>query len=126
MSESRDGIGYDLKTERLLLREMKQADFPALCRMLQDPEIMYAYAHAFEDWEIQNWLDRQLIRYREDGFALWAVIRSDTGEMIGQCGLTWQDCNGRRALEVGYLLKKGSLAPMLCNRSDQGLQRVCL
>lgn len=95
-----------LETERLLLREMKQDDFPALCRMLQDPEVMYAYAHAFEDWEVQDWLDRQLARYREDGFGLWAMIRRNTGEMIGQCGLTWQDCNGRRVLEIGYLLEK--------------------
>ena len=29
-----------METERLLLREMTDADLPALCRMLQDEEVM--------------------------------------------------------------------------------------
>ena len=95
-----------LETERLILRQMTQEDYPALCRMLQDPLCMYAYEHAFSDEEAQAWLDRQLTRYREDGFGLWAMVRKDTGEMIGQCGLTWQDAGGEQVLEVGYLLQR--------------------
>ena len=49
-----------LETERLILRKMTQEDYPALCRMLQDPLCMYAYAHAFSDEEAQQWLDKQL------------------------------------------------------------------
>ena len=37
-----------LETERLLLREMTTADFEPLCGILQDPEVMYAYEHAFQ------------------------------------------------------------------------------
>ena len=36
-----------LETDRLILREMTDRDFPALCRMLQDRSVMYAYEHAF-------------------------------------------------------------------------------
>lgn len=32
-----------LETERLYLREMNQADFKSLCKILQDKEAMYAY-----------------------------------------------------------------------------------
>lgn len=71
-----------LQTERLLLREMTQEDFPALCRILQDEQTMYAYEGAFSDSEAQVWLDRQLERYRQLGFGLWAVILKQTGEMI--------------------------------------------
>ena len=67
-----------LETQRLILRKMTQEDYPALCRMLQDPLCMYAYEHAFSDEEAQQWLDRQLTRYREDGFGLWAMVRKDT------------------------------------------------
>ena len=45
-----------LQTERLLLREMTQEDFPALCRILQDEQTMYAYEGAFSDSEAQVWL----------------------------------------------------------------------
>mgnify|MGYP003254218861 FL=1 len=48
----------------------------------------------------------QLNRYENDGFGLWAVVLEETGEVIGQCGLTMQDLNGEQVLEVGYLLAK--------------------
>lgn len=98
-----------LETRRLRLREMTSADFPALCRILQDPEVMYAYAHAFPDWEAWDWLERQMERYRRDGFGLWAVVEKSTGEMVGQCGLSWQALgDGRQVPEVGYLLRRAA------------------
>lgn len=97
-----------LETKRLCLREMTQADYNSLCKILQDPDVMYAYEHAFSDAEAQEWLDRQIRRYHEYGhrFGLWAVILKENGEMIGQCGLTMQDCDSRQVLEVGYLFQK--------------------
>lgn len=95
-----------LETERLYLREMNQSDYEALSKILQDQETMYAYEGAFSDEETQEWLDRQIGRYREYGFGLWAVVLKETGKMIGQCGLTVQTWNDRQVLEVGYLLQK--------------------
>lgn len=95
-----------LETKRLYLREMKQMDFSSLCKILQDKDVMYAYEHAFDDVEVQEWLDKQITRYNHYGFGLWAVILKETDEMIGQCGLTMQDCNNRQVLEVGYLFQK--------------------
>lgn len=96
-----------LETPRLSLRCLTDRDYPALCRvMLQGPEVMYAYAHAFSDEEAWEWLHRQQVRYREDGFGLWAVLLRATGQLIGQCGVTWQEVRGRRVPEVGYLLGK--------------------
>ena len=96
-----------LETPRLCLREMTWDDYPALCRMLKDPDVMYAYEHAFSDEEARAWMEKQLARYREYGFGLWAVILKETKEMIGQCGLTMQDCGREQpVLEIGYLFEK--------------------
>lgn len=95
-----------LETERLSFREMNDGDFADLCQMLQDPVVMTAYEHAFEDEEARRWLENQKRRYREDGFGLWAVLLKETGEMIGQCGLTWQYVGENSVLEIGYLFKK--------------------
>lgn len=47
-------MGFILETERLALRKMTQADFPALCEILQDEQIMYAYEGAFSGEEAQH------------------------------------------------------------------------
>ncbi len=95
-----------LETERLSLREMTQADYPSLCRILQDEQVMYAYEGAFSDAEIQEWLDRQISRYQKWQFGLWAVILKETGELIGQCGLTMQPWKDQEVLEIGYLFQR--------------------
>ena len=95
-----------LETERLSLRELTQDDYPALCRILQDERVMYAYEGAFSDAEVQEWLDRQLARYKKWGFGLWAAVLKETGEVIGQCGLTMQLWKEREVLEIGYLFRR--------------------
>lgn len=95
-----------LETTRLYLREMNQADFTSLCRILKDEETMYAYEGAFNDTEVQEWLDRQLMRYKKWGFGLWAVVLKETEEMIGQCGLTMQPWKDSEQLEIGYLFER--------------------
>lgn len=97
---------FILETERLYLREMEQSDYASLCKIMQDEETMYAYNGTYSGSETQEWLDRQLSRYEKYGFGLWAVVLKGTEEMIGQCGLTMQDWNGREVLEIGYLFQR--------------------
>ena len=98
-----------LETQRLILREMTDEDFPALCRMLRDPEVMYAYAHGFSEEESWDWLRRQQSRYETDGFGLWAMIEKKSGRMIGQCGLTMQAlADGTGGHEVGERVEKAA------------------
>lgn len=98
--------GMILETERLYLREMNQGDYEALCKILKDPDAMYAYEGAFTDGEVKEWLDRQISRYQKWGFGLWAVILKETAEMIGQCGLTMQPWKDGEVLEIGYLFQR--------------------
>ena len=89
-----------LETERLYLREMNQSDFEDLAEILQNPRVMYAYEHDFSDNDVQEWLDRQITRYKKYGFGLWAVILKSTDEMIGQAGLTMQPYKDTEVLEL--------------------------
>lgn len=95
-----------LETERLYLRELEQGDFDALCDILQDAQTMTAYEGAFSDAEVQEWLYRQLARYRQYGFGLWAVMHKEYGALIGQCGLTMQPWKDMEVLEIGYLFNR--------------------
>lgn len=95
------------ETERLIIREMRQSDLDALCKIMCDEEVMRAaYESAFSVEEVQGWLNRHLKRYEDYGFGLWAVVLKETDEMIGQCGLTIQDWNDKEILEIGYLFQK--------------------
>lgn len=95
-----------METDRLYLRELTENDFHDLCEILQDREVMYAYEHAFSDEEVKDWYNKQLERYHEYGYGLWAVIEKQTNELVGQCGLSIQKINEKEYLEIGYLLKK--------------------
>lgn len=96
-----------IETERLVLREMTQADLDALCAILCDGEVMKAaYETPFSREEAQGWLDRHRKRYETLGYGLWAVVLKETGEMIGQCGLTIQHWREQEVLEIGYLFQK--------------------
>ncbi len=108
VSLARQEGSLKLETERLRLRKLEPADFQALCGILRDEEVMYAYEHAFSREEAQAWLDRQLARYETygDAYGLLAVILKETGELIGQCGITMQEWEGRMVPEIGYLFRK--------------------
>jgi len=95
-----------LRTPRLDLREMTEDDLPALRAILQDAETMTAYEGAFDEEMVQAWFHRMRDRYRDDGFGLWAVTLRESGEMIGQCGLTRQHFLDDDVIEVGYLFNR--------------------
>ena len=95
-----------LETSRLYLRELNDDDFDALCKIMQDEKTMYAYEGAFSDDEVQQWLERQYMRYDKYGFGLWAVVLKENNEVIGQCGLTMQPWKDQEVLEVGYLFNR--------------------
>jgi len=91
-------------TNRLVLRQMTVDDLPDLASMLQDAQAMFAYEGPFSDDEVRAWLDRQLANYEQFEYGLWAVTLN--GQMIGQCGITWQTIDGVRRPEIGYHIKR--------------------
>ena len=84
-----------IETNRLLLREMGPEDFDALYAVLADSDIMQHYPYTFDEARVQNWINKNIERYRVFGFGLWAVCLNATGEMIGDCGLTMQRIGGQ-------------------------------
>ena len=94
-----------IETEHLLLREMTEKDFDALYKILADSDIMQHYPYTFDHARVMGWINRNIERYKTCGFGLWAVCLKDTGEMIGDCGLTMQLINGQIKPEIGYHIR---------------------
>ncbi len=95
-----------LKTERLFLRAMTPDDYQALFQVLGDPETMWHYPYTLDGQHVRDWIERNRNRYRKDGFGLWAVCIGESGEMIGDCGLTLQNINGELLPEIGYHIRR--------------------
>ncbi len=96
-----------MESERLYFRKITRNDRSDLCKILQDEKAMYAYEGKFDDEEVDEWIDRQLWRYEnENGMGLYAVILKESNMLIGQCGLTLQDYNGKKVPEIGYLFQR--------------------
>ena len=94
-----------IETERLLLREMRDDDFHALYKVLSNSDVMRHYPYVFDEDRVRGWIERNIQRYRVLGFGLWSVCLKETGEVIGDCGLTIQLINGEIKPEIGYHIR---------------------
>lgn len=90
-----------LETARLTLRAMSPEDAPALFAILGDAETMRWYPRPYTFEEVQEGIARQIARY-DNGSGLLAMILHATGELVGDCGLVWQELDGIAEPEIGY------------------------
>ena len=67
---------------------------------------MQHYPAPFGKEETRRWIRRNIKRYAELGFGLWAVILKETGEFIGDCGITMQNIHGQLLPEIGYHIRR--------------------
>ena len=95
-----------IETERLILREYSQDDFDALYEILSDEQTMKHYPKPYDKKGVQRWIDWSLDNYQKYGFGLWAMILKETGEFIGDCGITLQNIDGEQLPEIGYHVHK--------------------
>lgn len=95
-----------LETRRLFLREQSVDDLNDVMAIMGDRETMRFYPRPFTPLEVEEWIERNVGWYVHRGYGLWAVVHKDTGEFVGQCGLTPQDVEGREEVEVGWHTKR--------------------
>ena len=91
-----------IETSRLILREMSFDDFDSLKAIISDPINMKYYEQPYDDEGVTRWINWNLTNYQTYGFGLWACILKETGEMIGDCGVTMQFINKKIRPEIGY------------------------
>lgn len=93
-----------LQTERLRLRAYISADEADLFDVFADPYARRFYPEMEDRAKVRAWIEWNLRNYDEFGVGLWATELKADGRLIGDCGLTFQDVEGRRELEIGYHL----------------------
>lgn len=81
-------------------------DFDSLFEIVSDPETMQHYPAPFDEERTRGWINWNIENYSKYGFGLWAVVLKDTGEFIGDCGITIQNIDGELLPEIGYHIHK--------------------
>ena len=95
-----------LETPRLILREYTLDDFDGLYAILSDAETMKHYPRPYDEKGTMLWLNWSLDNYNRYGFGLWAIELKESGEFIGDCGITMQNIDGEELPEIGYHIHK--------------------
>jgi RimJ/RimL family protein N-acetyltransferase len=69
---------------------------------------MRHYPAIFTRDQVEGWIDWNLANYERHGYGLWALVLKETGEVIGDCGLTWQRVgySPDRELEAGWHVRR--------------------
>lgn len=99
-------MGYRLETERLRLREYSLDDVSALQEILGDPETMAHYPAPYDAEACRDWIIWNLTNYAQGSRGLLAIELKETGEFIGDCGVTNQKLHGEQIPEIGYHIRK--------------------
>ncbi|WP_278550565.1 GNAT family N-acetyltransferase [Cloacibacillus evryensis] len=123
-----------IETERLIMREITEADFEAASRILGDAGVMYAWEHGFSEEEVRRWIGECIRRYKDDGFSYLAAVEKTSGEIIGFIGPLVETIEGCRHFGVAYILMKerwgmgyateGARASLACAFERLGAERV--
>ena len=95
------------ETARLRLRRLTLADEGDLFEVFADPYAREFYPRMVDSKEVRLWIEWNLRNYETYGFGLWAMELRQSGRLIGDAGLTYQDVGGIRMLEVGYHVVHG-------------------
>jgi RimJ/RimL family protein N-acetyltransferase len=94
--------GPPAPSQRLLFREMTIDDLDAMAALLGDRDVMRYYPRPKDRGEAQAWITWNQGLYHREGFGLWVIALRETGEFVGDCGLTRQEVEGIAEVEVGY------------------------
>jgi RimJ/RimL family protein N-acetyltransferase len=91
-------------TARVRFRPYRPDDADAVAVMFDDDQARRFYPAMGQPGAAARWIQSNLAGYQTAGFGLWVIEHRDTGEFLGDCGLTLQPVDGRRLVEVGYHL----------------------
>jgi len=97
---------FSTQTARLSLRPYQIDDLDQVMRFLGDSETMSFYPSPFSKEKVIELIDRNIGTWRDSGFGLMVVVEKGSAEIVGDCGITLQNIDGRDEHEVGYRLDR--------------------
>lgn len=92
-----------IETKRLTSRKLTKDDIETWLEFLQGEDSLQFLPFSGPTHEdSRKWIEKQMDRYKKNGYGMMALIHKETGEMVGQCGILVQDIEGKIETEVAY------------------------
>lgn len=98
-----ESLPFSIRTRRLWLREFVDADFGVLHALLSCPRVMeFSGSGVLSPSQARERLEGFIASYAAHGFGKWAVVESDSGHVIGYCGVELTVVDGAPVRELGF------------------------
>ena len=112
-----------LETPRLVLRRIEPDDLDALCALYRDPEVRrYIPEGVLGREETREEMAWHLHGHRDDpDLGLWATIERASGAFLGRCWLLPWDVEGRREVELAYLIDRARWGEGFATEAARGI-----
>ena len=72
----------------------------------------------------RDWIERQLLRYKESGLGMLAVIETNSNQLIGLAGIIPRDFEGLTLYEIGYSLLQSHWGKGYASEAAQHFRKV--
>ena len=93
------------ETRRLILREWADTEAEILHGIIGDPETMAHWPAPLTFRDAVDWIARSRALFRDHGLGRWAVCLKETGDIIGDCGLSPTLIDGAAMTDLGYIIR---------------------
>jgi RimJ/RimL family protein N-acetyltransferase len=74
--------------------------------VLCDHDNMRFFPNRFERKDAEEWIQKNMRRYADDGVGGWALGLKPDNKFAGYCGLVRREVDGAKEIEVGYALPR--------------------
>lgn len=94
------------ESERLVLREWREKDWPFFAAMNANPQVMRFFPGVMTDKDSLSMWNRMREELDERGYGLYAVELKHSGSLIGLLGFHWADFEAdfTPCVEIGWRL----------------------
>jgi len=111
-------------------------DLESLNHILSDSITMSFWPSPFTIEQTEQWLNRNIESYNNNGYGRWGLELKDNGELIGDVGIVKTEINGQPEFDLGYIIFtkywnqglafEAAQACLQYGLNDLNLRRICV
>ncbi|HEX9013564.1 MAG TPA: GNAT family N-acetyltransferase, partial [Anaerolineaceae bacterium] len=113
-----------IETPRLLIRPLQAADAAALAAIWADPTVTRFMGGPRDYDQVRRSLEEDARADPPPELDLWPVVEKATGRVIGHCGLTPKEIDGRDEVELVYVLARSAWGKSYATEAARALREA--